>query len=37
MCDGKITGIVKRGEATREQIGLMMMGVPWEEVSRVEA
>lgn len=37
MFRGKIMGTVKGGEVTREEIGLMMMGVPWERISNVRA
>lgn len=37
MCGGKIMGIIRSGEATREEIGLMMMGTPWERISNARA
>ena len=32
MYEGKIMGIIDAGEVTREEIGLMMTGTPWEEI-----
>lgn len=37
MCGGKVMGIVARNEATREKIGMMMMGIPWERLCNVRA
>ena len=34
MYEGRIIGIVERGQATVEQIGLMMAGIPMEEAMR---
>ena len=31
MYEGRITGVVDRGQASLEQIGLMMAGVPMAE------
>lgn len=35
MCDGKLTGIVKASETTREELGLMMAGKTLEEVRKI--
>ena len=37
LCHGKVTGVVKAGEVTKEQIGLMMTGEMSEEEKRKEA
>ncbi|WP_394960687.1 ABC transporter ATP-binding protein [Candidatus Allofournierella merdavium] len=37
LCHGKITGVVKAGEVTKEQIGLMMTGEMTEEEKQKEA
>ena len=37
LCHGKVTGVVKAGEVTKEQIGLMMTGEMSEEEKQKEA
>ena len=37
LCHGKVTGVVKAGEATKERIGLMMTGEMSEEEKQKEA
>ena len=37
LCHGKVTGVVKAGEVTKEQIGLMMTGEMTEEEKQKEA
>jgi hypothetical protein len=37
MYEGRIIGVVNRGQATREQLGLMMAGVPQAEALQAQA
>ena len=37
LCHGKVTGVVKAGQVTKEQIGLMMTGEMTEEEKQKEA
>ena len=37
LCHGKVTGVVKASEVTKEQIGLMMTGEMTEEEKQKEA